>query len=179
MFGTVRPCLFGPYGTPGFLAAVFGAREIERHETKGRRAVHVELVIGDSVVVVEAGEVLPAHRPTEASVSSTSMPSTRAPWRWGQAITAPEDKPYGERGCGFRACGNTWWVATPACDAEDVRDMVQPGSPHVGQDASLTAAPESKYGQFASPRRSPTGRASTVPQRTDASRPKFPSHAPD
>ena len=29
-----------------------------------------------------------------------------------EPITAPEDKPYGERGCGFRAFDNIWWVAT-------------------------------------------------------------------
>ena len=32
-----------------------------------------------------------------------------------ESIAAPEDKPYGERGCGFRAFGNTWWVATYQC----------------------------------------------------------------
>ena len=50
------------------MAAVFGAREVERHEASGRRAAHVELTIGDGVVVVEAGELPPEHKPTEASV---------------------------------------------------------------------------------------------------------------
>ena len=67
-FGTVRPYLYGPYETPDFMATVFGAQEIERHEASGRRAAHVELAIGDSAVVVEAGELPAEHEPTEGSV---------------------------------------------------------------------------------------------------------------
>lgn len=115
-FGTVRPYLYGPYELPEFLAAVFDAREIERHEAPGRRAAHVELVIGDGMVVVEAGEMPPEVNPTEASVyvyvEDVDAAYRRALDAGAEAITAPEDKPYGERGCGFRACGNTWWVAT-------------------------------------------------------------------
>ena len=40
------------------------------------------------------------------------MPYRRALDAGAETIAAPEDKPYGERGCGFRAFGNTWWVAT-------------------------------------------------------------------
>jgi len=115
-FGTVRPYLYGPYELPEFLVAVFDAREIERHEAPGRRAAHVELAIGDGMVVVEAGEMPPEVSPTQASVY-VYVPDVDAAYRraldaGAEAITAPEDKPYGERGCGFRACGNTWWVAT-------------------------------------------------------------------
>lgn len=115
-FGTVRPYLYGPYELPEFLAAVFDAREIERHEAPGRRAAHVELAIGDGMLVVEAGEMPPEVNPTEASVyvyvEDVDAAYRRALDAGAEAITAPEDKPYGERGCGFRACGNTWWVAT-------------------------------------------------------------------
>ncbi|MCY4012251.1 MAG: VOC family protein [Gammaproteobacteria bacterium] len=115
-FGTVRPYLYGPYELPEFLTAVFDAREMERHEASGRRAAHVELAIGDSVIVVEAGEMPPAVNPTEASIyvyiEDVDAAYRRALDAGAEAITAPEDKPYGERGCGFRACGNTWWVAT-------------------------------------------------------------------
>ena len=115
-FGTVRPYLYGPYELPAFLVAVFDAREIERHEAPGRRAAHVELAIGDSMLVVEAGEMPPEVNPTEASVyvyvDDVDAVYRRALDAGAEPITAPEDKPYGERGCGFRACGNTWWVAT-------------------------------------------------------------------
>ena len=67
-FGTVRPYLYGAYELPQFLIEVFGAREIERHEQPTRRGAHVELAIGDSVLVVEAGELPPTVEPESASV---------------------------------------------------------------------------------------------------------------
>ena len=115
-FGTVRPYLYGAYELPAFLEEVFGAQEIERHEAEDRRAAHVELVIGDSALVVEAGELPPGVNPTAASVY-VYVEDVDAVYRCAleagaEAIAAPEDKPYGERGCGFAAYGNTWWVAT-------------------------------------------------------------------
>ena len=115
-YGTVRPYLYGAYELPEFLRAVFGAREIERHESPDRRAAHVEMALGDSALVIEAGELPPEHEPTPASVyvyvEDVDAIYGRALEAGAEAITAPEDKPYGERGCGFRAFGNTWWVAT-------------------------------------------------------------------
>lgn len=115
-FGTVRPYLYGAYELPSFLAEVFSAREIERHESGERRAAHVELAIGDSALVVEAGELPPEHSPTPASVyvyvEDVDAVYRRALAAGAESITAPENKPYGERGCGFVAYGNTWWVAT-------------------------------------------------------------------
>ena len=115
-FGTVRPYLYGAYELPSFLVKVFGAREVERHESEDRRAAHVELAIGDSAVVVEAGELPPGHHPTLASVyvyvEDVDAVYQRALEAGAEAIAVPEDKPYGERGCGFSAYGNTWWVAT-------------------------------------------------------------------
>ena len=115
-FGTVRPYLYGAYELPAFLVEVFGAREIERHESGERRAAHVELAIGDSALVVEAGELPPEHSPTSASVyvyvEDVDTVYRCALEAGAESIAAPEDKPYGERGCGFVAHGNTWWVAT-------------------------------------------------------------------
>ena len=115
-FGTVRPYLYGAYELPEFLATVFGAREIERHEAPDRRAAHVEMALGDGALVVEAGEMPPEHEPTRASVyvyvEDVDAVYRRALDAGAEPITAPEDKPYGERGCGFRAFDNIWWVAT-------------------------------------------------------------------
>lgn len=115
-YGTVRPYLYGTYELPAFLVNVFGAREVERHESEDRRAAHVELAIGDSAVVVEAGELPPDHSPTLASVyvyvEDVDAVYQRALEEGADSISPPEDKPYGERGCGFLAYGNTWWVAT-------------------------------------------------------------------
>ena len=115
-FATVRPYIYRPYELPEFLVAVFGASEIERHEAPDRRAAHVELAIGDGALVVEAGEMPPTVTPTEASiyvyVEDVDAVYQRALEEGANAISAPDDKPYGERGCGFVAHGNTWWVAT-------------------------------------------------------------------
>ena len=115
-FGTVRPYLYGAYELPEFLGAVFGAREVERHEMPDRRGAHVEMALGDGALVVEAGELPPEHEPTWASVyvyvEDVDAVYRRAMDAGAESIAAPEDKPYGERGCGFRAFGNIWWVAT-------------------------------------------------------------------
>ena len=115
-FGAVRPYLYGGYELPEFLAAVFGACEIERHEAGDRQAAHVELALDDSVIIVEAGELPPNVAPTSASVyvyvEDVDAAYQRAIAAGAEAIDAPQDKPYGERSCGFKAHGNIWWVAT-------------------------------------------------------------------
>jgi len=114
--GSVRPYLFGQYELPEFLEQVFGASTIERHET-GPRSAHVELELGDSVIVVEAGELPPDVDPTTASVyvyvEDTDSVYARALEAGAASIAAPEDKHYGERSAGIRdAFGNTWWIST-------------------------------------------------------------------
>lgn len=115
-FGTVRPYIYGPYELPEFLSTVFDAKEIERHEQNNRRAAHVELTIGDSVLVVEAGEQLPGFELTEASiyvyVDDVDAIYNKAIEAGAKSISEPEDKVYGERGCGLKAFENTWWVST-------------------------------------------------------------------
>lgn len=114
--GSVRPYLFGHYELPEFLEQVFGAETVERHQT-GERSAHVELAVGDSVVVVEAGE-LPSHvNPTTASiyvyVEDADAAYARALEAGAASISAPEDKHYGERSAGIKdAFGNTWWIST-------------------------------------------------------------------
>ncbi len=114
--GTVRPYLYGAYELPDFLANVFGAMEMERHEQTDRRAAHVEMQVGDSVVVVEAGEIPTEHDTTEASVyvyvEDVDAVYKKALEAGAKSIHAPKDQHYGERSCGFSAYKNTWWVAT-------------------------------------------------------------------
>lgn len=114
--GAVRPYLYAHYELPAFLQEVFGAQEIERHDM-GEQSAHVELAIGDSVLVVEAGALPPSVTPTVASVyvyvEDVDAAYARALEAGATAVAAPEDKHYAERGAAFQdAGGNTWYVST-------------------------------------------------------------------
>ena len=93
----------------------FGAIELERHEF-GPKSFHIEAQIGDSVVVLEAGD--PPHPEGTPSSTYVYVPDVdvayrRALQRGATSIAAPEDKPYQERQAGVRdTFGNTWWIAT-------------------------------------------------------------------
>jgi PhnB protein len=114
--GSVRPYVHGPAELPEFLATVFKAIELERHEF-GPNSFHVELAIGDSVVVVEAGELPPGVTPWTGSVyvyvEDADAAHARALSLGAKSISAMQDKPYRERQGGFTdSAGNTWWVST-------------------------------------------------------------------
>jgi PhnB protein len=113
--GSVRPYLYGKLDLPDFVTAVFGAVELERHPT-GEESCHVEARIGDSIVVIEAGsDGHPSATRGSVYVYVEDVDSVfaRALEAGASAIDAPEDKPYQERGAGFRdPSGNTWWIAT-------------------------------------------------------------------
>lgn len=114
-FGTVRPYLYGGLDLPDFVQQVFGAEELERHEFS-ERSFHYEARVGDSVIVIEAGE-LPAHMSgTKASiyvyVEDVDETYARALKLGAISVAEPEDKPYAERSAGFTdASGNTWWIS--------------------------------------------------------------------
>ena len=115
-FGSVRPYVHGPATLPEFLAEVFGATELERHQL-GPQSFHVEMRLGDSVLVAEAGELPPHVEPWLNSVyvyvADVDAAHAAAMRLGAESIAAPEDKHYQERQAGFRdAAGNTWWVAT-------------------------------------------------------------------
>ena len=114
--GRVRPYLHGPVSLLDFVAEVLGAEEVERHQL-GPRSFHVEFRVGDSGIVVEAGE-LPDHvkpwtNAVYAYVPDVDAAFARAVALGAHPIAEPEDKPYQERQAGFKdAGGNTWWIST-------------------------------------------------------------------
>lgn len=113
--GAVRPYLYGYLDLPEFLKHAFGAVELERIEDE--KGIHVEARIGDSVLVIEAGEFPPNVTPTRASVYVYVEDVDEAYKRaleWGATSAAePEDKPYEERGAGVRdPFGNIWFIST-------------------------------------------------------------------
>lgn len=112
--GTVRPYLYGNLDLLDFVKNVFGAEELERAPT-GENRVHVEVQIGDSVVVLEIGKDFP--KATQAStyvyVPDVDTAYRRAMEAGAVSLNEPEDKPYHERGAGVRdTSGNVWWIAT-------------------------------------------------------------------
>jgi len=93
----------------------FGALELERHQIAAH-SFHIEVQIGDSVVVLETGEPLPAEA-TEGSIY-LYVPDVDAVYQHAlkcgaKSVAAPEDRPYGERTAGVKdSSGNTWWIST-------------------------------------------------------------------
>ncbi len=115
-FGTVRPYVHGPLSLFDFVCEVFSATELERHEF-GPDAFHAEVQIGDSVLVIEAGQLPPDVEPWQNAVyvyvPNVDAAYDRAIAAGAEAVSAPVDKPYEERQAGFRdVAGNTWWIST-------------------------------------------------------------------
>ncbi len=114
-YGAVRPYLFAGTDMEAFVCEVFGAGIIARHETP--MGVHLEVSIGDSVLVLECGERFPdGVETTRASVyiyvEDVDGTYERAMARGAESIAAPADKPYDERQAGIKdTFGNTWWVS--------------------------------------------------------------------
>ncbi len=111
---TVRPYLHATEDLVAFLKRVFGATEEDRHPYPAGGA-HVELRIGDGIVIVEAFAEPP---PREGGAVYVYVPDVDAAYEraiaaGAKAVAAPEDKPYGERNAGFTtASGHTWWIGT-------------------------------------------------------------------
>jgi PhnB protein len=114
-FGAVRPYLNGGLDLPDFVQEVFGAVELERHQFS-EQSFHYEARLGDSVIVIEAGD-LPAHvSGTTASiyvyVEDIDETYARALKLGATTVAKPEDKPYQERSAGFKdRSGNIWWIS--------------------------------------------------------------------
>lgn len=114
--GAVRPYICGPLELLHFVQATFDAVELERHEF-GPESFHVEMQIGDSVVVIEAGELPPNISPWKCAiyvyVEDVDAVYARALNLGAKPLSPLQDKPYQERQAGFvDAAGNTWWIAT-------------------------------------------------------------------
>ena len=106
--GTVRPYVYGTPDLLEFVETVFHSVEIER------QGEHVEVMIGDSVLVCELGD------PPAASASTLIVYVEDVDATYGLAIEAgaaslakPTDQPHEERtACVIDPSGNTWWIST-------------------------------------------------------------------
>jgi PhnB protein len=133
--GSVRVYLYGPVDLPEFVCKTFDATEIERFEF-GSRSFHVEMRIGDSSLVIEAGELPVNVKPWTCSayvyVEDVDAVFQRAIQLGAKQIAPVEDKPYQERQGGFvDSAGNTWWVATTSRSTRVPGDADLPSSESV------------------------------------------------
>lgn len=115
-FGAVRPYLYGHLDLPDFVRHVFGAVEVERYEFSST-SFHVAARIGDSMVVMEVGDLPPDVTPTVASiyvyVDDVDGAYGRALDHGATSIAEPADKPYDERNAAVKdSFGNTWYIST-------------------------------------------------------------------
>lgn len=112
--GTVRPYIFGHLNLASFVQRTFEATELERLPVGS--GVHIEVQIGDSVIMMElGGNAVRVGTPSAIYVFVPDVDAAyeRAIEAGATSINRPEDKPYQERGAGVRdSFGNTWWIAT-------------------------------------------------------------------
>ena len=112
--GSVRPYLYGDLKVPELVKHAFGSQELER--LPAGNGYHIEAKIGDSMIVLEAGD--PPHPDgTRASiyvyVEDVDAAYKRALEAGATSVAAPADKPYQERTASVKdTYGNTWWLAT-------------------------------------------------------------------
>ena len=109
--GAVRAYVHARLDAVELCKTAFDAEVIEEEDG------HYELAIGDTVIVIEAGDSFPGD-PGPCSVY-VYVPDVDAAYERAlqvegvTSLSAPEDKPYRERQAGLKdAFGNTWWVST-------------------------------------------------------------------
>ena len=114
-FGAVRPYVYGPHSILEFVETSLGGEVLSRHE-QGGSAIHVEVKIDDSVLVLELCD--PPHESgfpgsIYVYVKDVDVAVLKAKECEVHVFASPEDKPYEERQAGIRdAYGNVWWIAT-------------------------------------------------------------------
>jgi PhnB protein len=98
-----------------FWKAAFGAEDFFRHDTPDGKVLHARVKFGDTFITI--GE--PRHEwPSRPMALHMYVPDVdaayaRAVAAGAEAVMAPEDKPYGERGAEVKdPMGNRWFLAT-------------------------------------------------------------------
>jgi predicted ester cyclase/uncharacterized glyoxalase superfamily protein PhnB len=113
--GSVRPYVYGPPSLFELVTEALGAKVVERIDDG--KGAHVEVRLGDSMIVLELGEFDGIANVTRNSiyvyVDDVDRVYERALRAGASSIAAPEAKPYKERQAGVMdAFGNVWWIAS-------------------------------------------------------------------
>lgn len=98
-----------------FVTEAFSADEIWRQTTPAEGLRHVELRIGDSVVMIGARrpQLPPLCGSVHVYVADVDAAYARALAAGATALAPPADRPYGDRSGGVRdPAGNLWWLGT-------------------------------------------------------------------
>jgi uncharacterized glyoxalase superfamily protein PhnB len=106
--------------TLAFLTAVFGAVELRRMTAADGSIKHVEVRIGDSIVMIgeRASKSLPAS--IHVYVADTDQTYAKALGLGATSVSEPRDLPYGDRSAGVRDTqGNLWWLGTHRVPSND------------------------------------------------------------
>lgn len=104
-----------------FLKEGLGAEEVARHAAPDGSIAHAKIRIGDSIVEMSDahGQWPPMPMPLHIYVEDTDALYARAIQAGAESISAPEDKPYGDRIAGIKdPAGNLWYIATHVRDVE-------------------------------------------------------------
>jgi PhnB protein len=116
-FGTVTPYVFakGADRFVEFLGRAFGAVELDRTTDAAGVIRHAEVRVGESMLEVSEahGEWGPSAGGFHLFVSDCDAMYEQAVRAGGKAVTAPANKPYGERSAQVDdEWGNQWFIAT-------------------------------------------------------------------
>ena len=98
-----------------FLKQVFDAREKEVYKGPDGRVIHAELMIGDSILMMNDANLEFPARPAMINVYIEDVDAVynRALKAGATSLRAPSDQFYGDRTAGVKdAHGNQWWIAT-------------------------------------------------------------------
>jgi uncharacterized glyoxalase superfamily protein PhnB len=112
--GNVRPYVYGPLALEALVKDGLGGLEIERNDAPA--FLHLEMAIGDSMLVLSMWKDKPFPNATQASiyvyVADVDATYEKALAAGATAVRAPADMPYGERTSTVTdAGGNTWFIA--------------------------------------------------------------------
>jgi len=127
-FSTVTPYLTAVdiERVMAFARETFGAVETGRSLAGGGH-FHYEMRIGDSMLMCFGGKTF--QGPDKPVALHVYVPDTDAAYgraleAGGESLSAPEDKPYGERQAGVKdAAGNLWFIATRRAGVPVVEGM--------------------------------------------------------
>lgn len=117
-YRTVTPYLVVPEADLElrFLAAAFGAVELNCARNPDETVMHAEVKIGDSLVML--GQANQQWKASNAAlylwVPNVDEVYAKALAAGATSQSAPEDKPYGHRNAGVvDPNGITWWIGSP------------------------------------------------------------------